>query len=160
MRSVSLRTVQHVESEQYDAPLANFGFNGLASEVQDIVLGPDLSNSIVGPKQTNQIEDLGSGNTVLPVGPDVALTARVAALEKMVTALTAQLDTHTASSTAHHERYEDTEAIAAVGPHFSGSHADLTDISTDQHRVEYTDTDAENAVGPHFSGNHDDLRLQ
>ncbi len=41
-----------------------------------------------------------------------------------------------------------------MGPHFSGSHLDLTDVNTDQHNAAYTNADAVDAVGPHFSGSH------
>jgi hypothetical protein len=77
------------------------------------------------------------------------LLDRVAALEAMVAALTAHLDTHTTSTNAHHERYADNEATAAVGPHFSGSHADLTAVTTVQHHSKFTNTEAIAAVGPH-----------
>ena len=139
------------------AILANLGFNKLDAGSADIVLGPELSNSIVGAKQTFDVQDFGIENTVLPVGPDVELTARVKALEVMVASLTAQLGSHEANASVHHERYADAEAIAASGPHFSGSHADLSDISADQHHVKYTDAEAVAGVGPHFSGSHADL---
>ena len=139
------------------AILANTGFRNLASQGPDIILGPELSNSVVGAEQTDEVQDLGEGNSVLPIEADTALEERVAALEAMVAALSAQLDTHTGSTTAHHARYADTEAVAAVGPHFSGSHADLTSVTAGQHHAEYTNADAVAAVGPHFSGNHADL---
>ena len=139
------------------AILANLGFKNLETQGPDILLGPDLVNSVVGANQTDQVQDLGTGNTVLPVGPDVELTARVTALEAMVTALTAQLDSHTADDVVHHERYLDSEAVVAVGPHFSGSHVDLSDVTVDQHHAKYTDEDVLLAAGPHFSGSHDDL---
>jgi len=49
----------------------------------------------------------------------------------------------------HHIKYTDVEAVAAVGPHFSGDHADLVNVSPDQHHVKYTDAEAVLAVGPH-----------
>jgi hypothetical protein len=75
------------------------------------------------------------------------LVHRVEALEAQVAALLAQ----------SHARYTDAEAIAAVGPHFSGDHAALTNVQSGQHHAVYTDSDATNAVGPHFSGDHADL---
>ena len=131
------------------AILANTGFNNLLSQGPDIILGPDLSNSIVGALQTSKVQDTGSGNSVLPIVADKALQGRVSALEALVATLTAQLNTHTASATVHHQRYADSEAVATVGPHFSGSHADLTSVTTGQHHAKYTTADAIAAVGSH-----------
>ena len=118
------------------AILANTGFKSLASQGPDIILGPDLSNSIVGAEQTDKVQDLGEGNSVLPIEVDAALEERVAALEAMVAALSAQLDTHTGDTSAHHARYADAEAVAAVGPHFSGNHSDLTNVTAGQHHAD------------------------
>ncbi len=38
--------------------------------------------------------------------------------------------------------------IAAIGPHFSGNHADLTNVLSNQHHIRYTNTEAVAAVGP------------
>ncbi len=68
-----------------------------------------------------------------------ALEARMAALEARVDDLEAEnaaqqaeiddlradLDGHTANPSAHHARYADTEAVAAVGPHYDDSALDL-----------------------------------
>ena len=40
------------------------------------------------------------------------------------------------TSSDHHIRYSDAEAIAAVGPHFSGSHNDLSDVGADDHHAQ------------------------
>ena len=50
------------------------------------------------------------------------------------------------STSQHHVRYSDAEAIAAVGPHFSGDHADLSNVTTSQHHVRYADSEAIAAV--------------
>jgi hypothetical protein len=65
---------------------------------------------------------------------------------------------HAGDSAAHHVLYADADAIDAVGPHFSGNHADLVNVTADQHHVRYADAEAVTAVEPfHFSGNHADL---
>ena len=46
------------------------------------------------------------------------------------------------TSSQHHVRYSDNEAIAAVGPHFSGLHSDLTDLTPDNHHPELHDLDS------------------
>jgi len=79
-----------------------------------------------------------------------ALEADNTALAGLVTTLQQELAANTAAdAAANHNRYTDAESIAAVGPHFSGSHADLTNIVADQHQSKYTDAEAVTAVGDH-----------
>ena len=63
------------------------------------------------------------------------LNARVTQLEAQLMAVLAQLDAHAGNATAHHAPYADADAVAAVGPHFSGNHADLTNVLETQHHV-------------------------
>ena len=49
------------------------------------------------------------------------------------------------SSSQHHIRYTDAEAVSAVGPHTT-LHDSLTDVSTSQHHVRYSDAEAIAAV--------------
>ncbi|UBF20812.1 baseplate assembly protein V [Halorubrum virus HRTV-16] len=82
------------------------------------------------------------------------------------TATQAELDAHAGDSEAHHARYTDSEAVAAIesvaealkadisgdadtvdGKHASelggaSSHSDLTGVSTDDHHARYTDSEA------------------
>jgi hypothetical protein len=62
--------------------------------------------------------------------------ADIAALQSELAATQSELADNTAADTAaHHARYMDAEAIAAVGPHFSGNHADLSNVTANQHHV-------------------------
>ena len=65
----------------------------------------------------------------------VDVMPRLAATEVNVTTLQTQFGTHTGNAIAHHAPYSDAEAIAAVGPHFSGDHANLINVNVDQHHV-------------------------
>jgi hypothetical protein len=65
-----------------------------------------------------------------------ALQAELASTGADVSALQSDLGTHTSDPAAHHTRYEDAEAIVAVGPHFSGDHADLVNVTPDQHHMD------------------------
>jgi len=53
---------------------------------------------------------------------------------------------HAGVINAHHTKYTDAEAVAAVGPHFSGNHDNLTGVSTSDHHVKYSDANARAAV--------------
>ena len=63
------------------------------------------------------------------------LQAQVATLEGQVVSLIGQLNTHTGNASAHHAPYTNAGAISAVGPHFSGNHADLSNVTQNQHHV-------------------------
>jgi len=77
----------------------------------------------------------------------LALEARMDALEAENAALKALLEANTAAdASAHHTKYKDSESIAAVGPHFSGDHSDLTNVTAIQHHAKYTNAEAVEAV--------------
>jgi hypothetical protein len=72
------------------------------------------------------------------------------------------ISTHTGDADAHHSRYADSEAIAAINgdtdhgstaqhDYFSGSHNDLSDVGTDDHHSRYTDSEAVAAVNAETS---------
>ena len=46
----------------------------------------------------------------------------------------------------HHTRYTDSEAVSAVGPHFSGAHSALSGVGSSDHHSRYTDTEARNTI--------------
>ena len=91
------------------------------------------------------------------------LEDRLAALEELVESLQQQLDVHLANASAHHARYADSEAVGAVGPHFSGNHADLANVTAAQHHAAFSGShsDLTNVTSgqhhPPFSGSHADL---
>jgi hypothetical protein len=72
------------------------------------------------------------------------------------------ISTHASIADAHHSRYADSEAIAAINgdtdhgstaqhDYFSGSHNDLSDVGTDDHHSRYTDSEAVAAVNAETS---------
>ena len=67
---------------------ANFGLQALESKGPDILLGPTVSNSIIGRAQTNKILDLGSGNSVLSEEEDTELAGRIEQFEMQLAAIT------------------------------------------------------------------------
>lgn len=87
-----------------------------------------------------------------------ALEAQVAALQSQVDALLTEFNTHTANASAHHSRYTDAEASNAVGQHFSGDHADLSNVQPDQHHMDEGQAvaDIEDLL-MHFSRDGDDI---
>ena len=70
----------------------------------------------------------------------VALETELSNTGLNVTALQTDFGGHVGNSAAHHIRYEDAEAVTAVGPLFSGDHADLTNVTTDQHHANLADS--------------------
>lgn len=77
------------------------------------------------------------------------LEQRMLELESLVATLQSALAANTAAdAAAHHTKYTDADAIAAAGPHFSGKHDDLTNVTANQHHVPaVTDlTGIENAI--------------
>ena len=80
------------------------------------------------------------------------MQAEITALQADNVELKALLLANTAADTlAHHLKYTNGDAVAATGPHFSGSHADLTNVVAAQHHTKYTNAEAVTAVGPHSS---------
>lgn len=83
--------------------------------------------------------DIMSGFLTLFADPTTGLHA--ATKQYVDSEIDTDIATHTAIVDAHHEKYTDAEAIAAVGPHTT-LHADLTDVAEDDHHVKYTDAEA------------------
>jgi hypothetical protein len=79
------------------------------------------------------------------------LQEEVTSLQSQLTTLLAAFDEHSGNTDAHHARYQDDEAITAVGPHYTDVQA-IAAVGP-----HYTNADAIAAVGPHFSGSHADL---
>ena len=64
--------------------MANVGFRNLSSTGPDIILGTDLSKSVVGPDQTPKVEDRGEENSVLPIETSQDVLDRLDNLETTV----------------------------------------------------------------------------
>jgi len=87
---------------------------------------------------------VSGGRSRTAVGADswvaVDVMPRLASAEANITTVQTDFVAHTGNATAHHARYVDVEAIAAVGPHFSGNHVDLTNVTSDQHHADMADS--------------------
>ena len=124
------------------------------SDAQAIAaVGPHLTQTDVEAFLANRFAELEAAITDLEAIAQsqstliLALQSDLTSAEAGMDALGADFGTlqgqyadHVGDSTAHHARYEDAEAIAAVGPHFSGDHNDLVNVTPDQHHANLADS--------------------
>jgi hypothetical protein len=97
-------------------------------------------NNIAGHNMTvvSGGKDLLAANEYDWVAADVM--PRLVTTELNVVTLQTQFGTHVGNASVHHTRYVDAEAVVAVGSHFSGNHADLTNVTSDQHHADMADS--------------------
>ena len=89
---------------------------------------------------------------------NVALQAQVDALEAGLNALLGQVGTHIDDTAIHQPRYTDAEAVGAVGPRFSGDHADLTNVLPGQHHADQApEVDELQDLLVHFSRDQNEI---